>query len=140
VKQTSPPIKIAPLLCLGIAVIGLALLAASYFWQVDLGQKSAWTEEQAEALSAASARYHQMQYEHATSRDSKKTLHSEMQRKVTTGELIAARDEWETRQAALKRAQGRISYWKSALWVLGIIAAVGGGAGFLITNHATTAD
>lgn len=122
-------------LSLGVSVLGLVLLAAAFVWQTQIGNQAVWSEQQAQALRDAGTRYHQMTYEHASSRNAQKTLHSEMQRQVTTGELNAARDAYETQKRALEKAEQRVSFWSNVLWITGVIAAVSGGAAFLLARN-----
>ena len=122
------------LLSLGLCGIGLMLVIAGSMWVNTIGDRMAWTEQQAVKFNEVSAAFHQAAHAYGNMHPGHK------EDSVSAAELAAAKTAWEEQMKARDDAIAWRDLWKKVLYGGGMGAIVLGGMGYLVAKNAAEAN
>jgi hypothetical protein len=120
-KSTIPPL-------LGV-VVGLGLIASSFYWTSPLGPQPQWTEQQAQAYQRAGAKYHQIKGHAPVTSSEGKDAETESE------DIRLARQEWDRQNAKLQAVQLGHKRTALTLWWSGIVLSALGVLGLLLIGR-----
>ena len=124
--------------CLVLCAIGLVLIIAGVVWTQSLGNRVAWTEEQAIEFNKVSANYHQAAHAHGAMDHGHSHGHADEH--VSSSELAAAKAAWQAQMKARDDAIAWRDFWRVALLGSGMTAILLGGGGYLIVKNVLEED
>lgn len=124
--------------CLAICGCGLLLIIAGTIWSQSLGNRMAWTEEQAVKFNEVSANFHQAAHAHGAMHHGHDHGHADEH--VSSAQLAAAKAAWQAQMKERDDAIAWRDFWRKALYGSGMAAIILGGAGYLIVKNVLEDD
>lgn len=113
-------------------VLGLGLIAVSFYWSSPLGPQPRWTEQQAEQHAASAAEYHRLAHQHGHSASPR----SDGKPPAESPAVAVARKRWERQKAQLQAVRARHRRVATVLRWSGLVLAIGGVASFFLFGSA----
>jgi hypothetical protein len=130
-QPVNPPVWRQSLAALLVAA-GLAIIAVSFIWPGNAASRASWSNEQAQAYSAASAKLHGLSFETVGAAGSNKE-------KETREKLDKAKAEFDVLHNQLESAINRPRHISTAMRIVGgLIAASGAIILYYSANNSQT--
>jgi hypothetical protein len=112
-------------------LLGLGMVAGSFYWTSPLGPQPQWSEEQALERQQAGANYHSKKLHplHASGHEGHAS-----ENESESDEVRLARQQWEQQDARLQAVQSGYRRIANTLWWSGIVVAGLGILGLILTR------
>jgi hypothetical protein len=117
-RPVNPPVWRQSLAAL-LVVAGLAIITVSFIWPGKAASRASWSDEQAQAYSAASAKLHGLSFETVGAAGSDKE-------KAFREKLDKAKAEYDVLHNQLESAINRPRHISTAMRILGALIAASG--------------